>query len=273
MNSRQAPHPLTNLDLLMLAAELSMDDRRRLAGICGVTIAAAMDGYRLFAGSDLPDALVPALVEAVERSSPGSAPDREPPVLAACRAMLEPACTPLAVDAGPYYVFESSVGAETRAEIVIVRSDASSAGQLRRLNPGNWEGEEWDELLDGNLGPWAIAVVDGRVVSICHTPVRMTERAAECGVWTHPEYRGRGYAAAVTAAWAEILRPSGRFLFYSTDAGNRSSQRVAARLRLRPIGWTWRLTGAGSGPRSDRHPLSRRSSSAPVTPDRAIPGA
>jgi hypothetical protein len=33
----------------------------------------------------------------------------------------------------------------------------------------------------------------------------------------------------------------GRVLFYSTDAQNLSSQRVAARLGLRPIGWTWNL--------------------------------
>ena len=88
----------------------------------------------------------------------------------------------------------------------------------------------------------------------------MTKQAAECGVWTHPDYRGRGYAAAVTAAWADILRARGRCPFYSTDAQNVSSQRVAARLRLRPIGWTWNLGRGDPGPRDNRHPLSRRPS-------------
>jgi RimJ/RimL family protein N-acetyltransferase len=172
---------------------------------------------------------------------------------------LEPACAPLSVEAGPTYLIEPDVRFEMRTHIA--RSDTSSGERLRHLNPGNWEHDEWDELLDGALGPWAMAVVDGRVVSICHTPGRMTERAAECGVWTHPDYRGRGYAAAVTATWADILRPGGRYLFYSTDAQNRSSQRVAARLGLRPIGWTWRLTGVDlEGRRSHRHPLSRQSS-------------
>src|SRR4029078_8440652 len=78
-------------------------------------------------------------------------------------------------------------------------------------------------------------------VSICHTPGPLRPRAAECGVWTQPSARGRGYAAATAAVWDDLLRPTGRILFYSADATNRSSQRVAERLRLRPIGWTWRL--------------------------------
>jgi RimJ/RimL family protein N-acetyltransferase len=124
---------------------------------------------------------------------------------------------------------------------------------LRIANPGNWQPVEWDELLDGKLGPWAIAVDGGRVSSICHTPRPMTERAAECGVWSHPEFRGRGHAAAVTAAWAELVRPSGRHLFYSTDETNRSSQRVAERLALPLLGWM------GRAPEEEHdhiHPLS-----------------
>jgi hypothetical protein len=55
--------------------------------------------------------------------------------------------------------------------------------------------------------------------------------------------------------WADLLRPTGRVLFYSTDAANLSSQRVAERLRLRPIGWTWRLRAPAPDPQSV-HPLS-----------------
>jgi RimJ/RimL family protein N-acetyltransferase len=250
------PRDRTDLDLLEVQAEMAMDGRRRLAGTCGVTIAAAHEGQRLFIGSEIPDRLVPALVEAVDRSPPTSVPDAEPPALRQCRAILAGVCAPLSLAAGPSYVIEATVRVQTGIDVA--RSDAAPGQWLRHSNPGNWERDEWDELVDGTLGPWAIAVVDGRVVSICHTPGRMTERAAECGVWTHADHRGRGYAAAVTATWADILRPSGRALFYSTDAGNLSSQRVAARLKLRPIGWTWRLTRADLGPRDHGHPLSRR---------------
>jgi ribosomal protein S18 acetylase RimI-like enzyme len=253
-----ASHSPTCLELLELAAEMWMDESRRLRGICGVAIASTSDGQVLFVGSETPETLVPALVDAVDTSPRASAPDIEHLALVVCREILEPSCAPLSLDAGPYYLIEPVVRIEPRA--YITRSDTGPGERLRPFNPGNWGAGEWDELLDGTLGPWAMAVVDGNVVSICHTPGRMTERAAECGVWTHPDYRRRGYAAEVTATWAEILRPSGRHLFYSTDAENLSSQRVATRLELRPIGWTWRLATAKPEQGHPRHPLNRRSS-------------
>jgi RimJ/RimL family protein N-acetyltransferase len=126
-------------------------------------------------------------------------------------------------------------------EIEIVCSGEPGVEQLRDANPGNWMAVEWDELLRGQLGPWAMAHAGGRVVSICHTPGPLRERAGECGVWTAPGYRGRGYAAATVVAWLPLVRSDQRQLFYSTDADNRSSQAVARRLGLREIGWTWRL--------------------------------
>ena len=146
-------------------------------------------------------------------------------------------------------------GTEFASGAHIERSDGSNRAALRDANPGDWLPVECDELLDGHLGPWAMATQRGRVVSICHTPGPVTPRGAECGVWTHSAFRGRGNAAAVTAAWASVMRPTGRHLFYSTDAENLSSQRVARRLNLRPLGWTWRL----GRPRDDverAHPLS-----------------
>jgi RimJ/RimL family protein N-acetyltransferase len=127
---------------------------------------------------------------------------------------------------------------------------------LRNANPGNWHPVEWDELLDGRLGPWTMALEGELVVSICHTPRPLTTRAAECGVWTHPAFRGRGYAAAVTSEWAAIMRPSGRYLFYSTDAENLSSQRVARRLNLRRLGWSWHLWLPRDDEDDRLHPLS-----------------
>jgi ribosomal protein S18 acetylase RimI-like enzyme len=138
-----------------------------------------------------------------------------------------------------------------------MRSDSSEAQSLTDLNPGNWANGEWQELLDGVLGPWAIALDDGRMVSVCHTPEPMSDRAAVCGVWTHPDYRGRGHAPVVTAIWADILRPSGRLLFYSTRPENFASQRVAACLQLRSIGRTWNLLRPKPAVANRRHPLSR----------------
>ena len=143
------------------------------------------------------------------------------------------------------------------------RSDAPLPAWMGDANPGNWHPIEWAELLEGRLGPWAMASEGERVVSICHTPVPMTVRAAEVGVWTDPEFRGQGHAAAVTAQWAAILRPSGRYLFYSTGADNLSSQRVAGRLEARLLGRTWQLGRAEAAPAGQVHPLCslRRSGS------------
>ena len=121
----------------------------------------------------------------------------------------------------------------------IERSDSYRGESLRARNPGGWEPVEWDELLDGRLGPWTMAFDGERVVAICHTPRAMTAQSAECGVWTDPAFRGRGYAAAVTAAWAALLRPTGRELVYSCDETNASSRRVAERLGLRLVARTW----------------------------------
>ena len=88
MDAGRAARPLTDLELLGIAAEMSIDGRGRLAGTCGVTIAAARDGQLRFVGSEVPDGLVAALIEVVDRSPPAAAPDQEPPALVACRRIL-----------------------------------------------------------------------------------------------------------------------------------------------------------------------------------------
>jgi len=232
-----------------------MDDRRRLDGVCGIVIATTGDDSRIYVGSEVPDMLVPLVADAFDTAPLPSSLTLEPAAISAVRELLEPACSPLSLHASLYYVVEPPVRVEMRTRVV--RSDSAEAQSLTDLNPGNWATGEWQELLDGVLGPWAMALDDGRVVSICHTPRPMSDRAAECGVWTHPDYRGRGHAAEVTAVWADILRPSGRFLFYSTLPENLASQRVAARLQLRSIGRTWSLLRPKPAMANQRHPLSR----------------
>jgi hypothetical protein len=236
--------PPRKLELLAIQAEGSLDRRGRLSGLHGLTIACAEDGDALWIGADVPDAVAGELAAAFERAPRAADPSEPPPALERCEQLLGP----LERRAGPSYL----IGPTTRfASAVHLEPDA---GRLRDLNPGNWHPVEWDELLDGRLGPWAIATAAGRVASICHTPGPLTPRGAECGVWTHPDFRGQGYAAATTAAWADLVRPSGRYLFYSTDADNHSSQRVARRLGLELLGWTWRLAPPRD-PGAGLHPL------------------
>jgi hypothetical protein len=245
----------SNFELLDIQAEDAFDDRHRISGWYGVTMAlsvesAGVNGGALWFGAQVPDALETELAAVLEQAPPPHDPSRPPIALDSCRRLLQTGGRSVSLKGGPSYLIEQLPPPDPSFRIE--RSDTPPA-TLRDANPGNWEPVEWTELLDGQLGPWTMALDGHRVVSICHTPGPVTARAAECGVWTDPAFRGRGYAAATTAAWAALLRPSGRHLFYSTDADNRSSQNVARRLGLRLIGWKWSLGEHGASSRV--HPL------------------
>ena len=244
----------TDLELLGIQGEAA------LAGRYGVTIACSAEGQALWIGGAVPHAIAEELAAIVERAPGVARPEQPPAALDECARILAPGVIQvgdgpaLARAAGPSYLIEDDVA--FASAVRIERSDAADLAALRGANPGNWQPVEWDELLDGSLGPWTLALDGERVVSLCHTPGPLAPRAAECGVWTDPAFRGRGYAAAVAAAWAALVRPTGRWLFYSTDASNRSSQRVAERLHLRPLGWTWRLDRTHPHDDHEIHPLS-----------------
>ncbi len=244
---------MNDLELLTIQAEGAFDHRGRVVGWYGVTIPCSAAGQALWIGADVPDALASELAATFDPAPAWMVPAQPPPALEVCRRLLDGGGRALPCSGGPSFLIEAApqLGSGLRIE----RSDASTEDVLRNANPGNWHPVEWDELLDGCLGPWAMAIEGGRIVSICHTPVPVTARGAECGVWTDPASRGRGYAAAVVSEWAAILRSSGRSLFYSTHADNLSSQRLAGRLQLRPLGWTWRFGRATRDEDDGVHPL------------------
>jgi RimJ/RimL family protein N-acetyltransferase len=243
-------HP-TDLELLELRAGGTRDPIEGLRGIrlVGTSTAAA---FRV--GSVVPRGLGRALEAACEGTWAVSGP-AVPPAIAACERLLRAEGWSVQCDADVVYLIEPAVRFESSEGIE--RSDRPAPEWMRGANPGNWESVEWNELLDGCLGPWAMVAHDRRIVSICHTPVPLTDCTAECGTWTEPEFRGRGHAAATTARWAELLRPSGRHLFYGADLENHSSHRVAQRLGLRLLGQQWVLREVGERVESRVHPLSR----------------
>ncbi len=213
-----------------------------------LVLACARDGVRARIGTEVPTEVARALEAEVEINARQSEDPGAPPAqLERLRVRLRDAlgaAVRLAPGSGPSYLIEASVSFRTTAELI--RSDTGDPTQLRGANPGNWGEDEWEELLQGRLGPWVMAMHVDRVISICHTPVA-NGSAAEAGVWTHPDFRGQGHAAAVTAEWAALMRPSGKLLFYSTSRTNRSSQGVAARLGLRRIGYLWQLQSMNGG--------------------------
>ncbi len=91
-------------------------------------------------------------------------------------------------------------------------------------------------------GAPAFAVMDGdRIASLCGSS-RDGVDAAEAGLVTYEPYRGRGYAARVTAAWARAIRTSGRIPLYSTSWTNAASLAVARKLNLIPYASDWSIT-------------------------------
>jgi RimJ/RimL family protein N-acetyltransferase len=246
-------------DLNLLAAEIDLlwgahDGPELVAAV-------ACDGIRARVNRTVPTKVARAAIRALETAVPGASPETPPASLELWRLRLEDTlgtAIVLAHTSGPSFLVPDQVAFPSRARL-IRSADTADVKTLRAANPGNWAADEWSALLDGQLEGWAMAVAQDQVVSICHTAMANTQ-AAEAGVWTHPNFRGHGFAAACTAAWAELMRPTGRSLLYSTSSSNTASRKVAARLALRPIGWLWQLARAVPAPGwSDRRLRGRPS--------------
>jgi hypothetical protein len=82
----------------------------------------------------------------------------------------------------------------------------------------------------GTRPVYAVRVAD-QIVATCES-VRENDAAAEAWVQTLPEFRRRGYARQVTAAWAQDLLHQGKLPFYSHNMDNLPSQGVARSLGL-----------------------------------------
>ena len=240
----------TDLELLAVRAEGLVD---RSIGVCFDRTQSRSEALAI--APIVPSRVVDHLKSAWEAAARVGEPPTAPPLLRECETLLADEGWNVRIgDASLVYVIPP--GVSFTSDVTMHRSDDAVPSWLRQANPGNWEPIEWDELLDGKLGPWVMASSDHRVVSITHTPTRLIERSAETGAWTDPEFRGRGYGAAVTAEWADVLRPSGRLLFYSTSPDNGSSQRLAERLGLRLVGYQWLVRNGDLEETGDVHPSS-----------------
>ena len=107
------------------------------------------------------------------------------------------------------------------------------------------------QLLERNFRGWTAAeipgrspvvavVEDGGAVSVCLC-ARRSDAAAEAGLETATEYRGRGLGPQVAAAWALAVRASGRIPLYSTSWSNAASLSVARKLGLVAYASGWSL--------------------------------
>jgi len=93
---------------------------------------------------------------------------------------------------------------------------------------------QFEQFAPGEaLSPWPVyaVIANGRIVSTCQSSQENTS-AAEAWVRTLPDFRRRGYAQQVTAAWAYHLQQRGKHPFYSHRWDNKASEAVARSLQL-----------------------------------------
>jgi hypothetical protein len=86
----------------------------------------------------------------------------------------------------------------------------------------------------GGARPVYAVHIAGQIVASCES-VREDDTAAEAWVQTLPEFRRRGYARQVTAAWGLDLLCQAKIPFYSHNMDNIASQGVACSLGLVPF--------------------------------------
>ncbi|MEP6527395.1 MAG: GNAT family N-acetyltransferase [Nocardioidaceae bacterium] len=235
-------------DLELLLIEIGVlwgrDARGRYEEPPRAVIAVCENGMAVVSAPDVPDPLSDRLHAIVEDPPGTGRPGVRPPAADLCRTVLASADGPLEMAGGPSYYAEPPLSLGTDLTL-LVSTNPADVGRLSDARPDSWEPDEWRELLAGRLGPWAMLADDECVVTICHSP-RESATGVEAGVWTEPQYRGQGHAAAATAAWANLMTSGRRrHLFYSTSQDNRSSQRVAERLGLHEIGWLWKVAAPG----------------------------
>jgi RimJ/RimL family protein N-acetyltransferase len=173
---------------------------------------------------DLPPELTRRLGDIISAAPTTGDLDGPPSWIADVRAALTGDAPPAHQEGGPTYCFPDVI--EERSGAVAVTP--ANADVLER-----WL-RDWQPDVSAEL-PLLTVLVDGAAVAVCAC-ARIPGQATEAGVETHPQFRGRGFAAIATAAWAREMRERGVIPLYSTSWDNHSSRRVAAKLGLHQYG-------------------------------------
>jgi hypothetical protein len=179
------------------------------------------DGHVARFGAPLPDEIVAQLSEIVAHEPLDGDLRAAPATTAEIEAALARHAPVGAGGSGPAYHFPGIIPAQPGT---VVRVTAETRARVRETFP--WLHTEYDDWW-----PAFATLHDGVGVSVCFSS-RIGPLAMAAGVETLPEYRGRGYAAAATAAWGAAVRATGRIPVYGTSWDNLASQGVARRLGL-----------------------------------------
>jgi hypothetical protein len=172
----------------------------------------------------LPDPIVARLAAVLEREPPARDLQAAPTVDALLREVLEDHAPVTAAGGGPAYCFPATIAQPAG----VVPVTAENAYLVRDTFPTLFRSFA--------AVPQCVAVVrDGAAVSVCFSS-RIGPRAIEAEVETLPDFRGRGYAASLTAAWGLAMQAAGMIPLYCTSWENIASQGVARRLGLHLYG-------------------------------------
>jgi len=170
---------------------------------------------------DLPDSLVAELEPMLAEEPVVADLSRPPQCLAALQSTLARHGPLTGTWSGPAWHFPDDVPASKHDAIPVTTANDDL---VRPLFPALADDLPWQQ-------PCLALLDDGRLASVCFS-ARNTRLAAEAGVETREEFRGRGYAPAVVAAWARAVRQEGRIPLYSTSWDNLASRSVARKLGL-----------------------------------------
>ncbi|MCU9955114.1 GNAT family N-acetyltransferase [Burkholderia sp. BKH01] len=198
------------------------------------------DGHLSGVRADVPGHLADELARVAD-SEPPFAGRTQPAHLERYLSILAPVSH---WNTGLVYALPHALEFDTDAGIALIDGDSDAGRQLRQSLSTHGMPEGLLSMGFRSVAdlwtPWCAAVVDGEVVSVAFA-ARLSDAGAELGLATAPAFRGRGLAAAVTAAWSRLPSLRTRTLFYSIDGDNHASQRVASRLGLALRGMTLRI--------------------------------
>jgi len=95
-----------------------------------------------------------------------------------------------------------------------------------------WTHSYFTQLFDQGREPWAI-VLDGRIVCRASSGYPQAESEEVVGVWTHPQWRGRGLARQLVSHVAAHILTRCQYAVYTTTYDNLASQAVAGAVGFR----------------------------------------
>jgi hypothetical protein len=179
-------------------------------------------GYIYRLGHAVPDVLARRLAEVIEREPFAGAVRMPPAGVDAVREALAGHAPIAGEGGGPAYRFPDAL--VRPPDVIPITADDAHLVQ-----------DTFPWVILAGWQPCFAMVRDGAAVSVCFSS-RIGTQAAEAGVNTLPEFRGRGYAAAVTAAWGAAIRDRRLIPLYSTAWDNLASQGVARRVGLSMFG-------------------------------------